>query len=545
MKKIYKLFLVTVFITGALFQSCETLELEQINNPNNLTSGDANFFLNRVQNEYRSSQAIFNDRSSDMTRIDYMFGRNYFTNYGAGNLNGVWGNLYSDMLPDIQAIEALEDETTDLSYHIGISKIMTAHMLMELVDLLGDIVPLSQATQPIEFPTPELTNDGGASVYASALNLLDEAITLLNLDPPTTGVQDLFYGGDATKWIKAANTFKMRAAMTTGDAAGFNAIVSGGNFISSSDDDFQFNYGTQLAPVNTQHPDYQNDYTSSGANIYQNTWLMDLMLDNDDPRRRYYFFRQNACTPGATCDPAGDGESLQCSLQSIPTHLQGSECGDLWCFMEDGYWGRMHGDDDGTPPDNFLRTAAGVYPASGKFDDDDFSGVFLGAGGNGAGIEPIVLASYVDFWRAEMALAQGSTMANTHFENGLTKSIAKVQSFISLDGDADMAFVPTNVSTYITDMTTAFSSSTGDAKWNILAEQYFVTLYGGGSDARSFYLRTGYPTTLCPSIDPNPGNFPRTLLYPSNEVGSNPNITQRTNNDAAVFWNTQALPASN
>lgn len=548
MKKIYKLFLASVFLTGALFQSCETTELELIDDPNNLTSGDPVFLLNRIQSDYRTSQFDYSDISSDLTRIDYMFGRNYFSNYAANRLNNRWNDLYSDILPDIQAIEAAQAEDNDLRYHISISKIMQAHLMMQMVDLIGNIVPMSQATNPSEFPTPEISTDGGASSYADAVTILNDAIATLSA-PDITTVADLYYAGDASKWIKFANTLKLRAALTTSDFTTFNSLIAAGNYISSTDDDMQFTYGTQLAPVNTQHPDYQNDYTTSGANIYQSTWLMQTMLNNDDPRRRYYFYRQTDCTPGASCDPAGNGETLQCSLQTAPTHLQGTPCEDIFCFMEDGYWGRMHGNDEGTPPDGFTRTAAGVYPASGRFDDDRFEGVFFGQAGQGAGIHPIMLASYVDFWRAEVALAQGQAgTAGTHMMNGLTKSIAKVQSFIGLDPEADTSFAPDapTVTAYISGIVADFNAATGDAQWNILAEQNFTTLYGGGgTTAHNFYRRTGYPTTVCPNIDPAPGNYPRTLLYPSNEVAVNGTITQRTDNNEPVFWNTQTLPSAN
>ncbi len=555
MKNINKIFLVAVALIGTLlYQSCETLELEQLNNPNNLTTGDATFLLNRIQTDYRSSQANLNDRGSELVRIDHMGGDNYFSNYGSGTFNGVWNDLYSDIIPDIQAIEAAATDDNSLRHHLGMAKIMQAHLTMQLVDFLGDITPLREAGNPTEFPLPTPTTDGGAEIYGEALALLNEAIMDLNSGASNASVQDLFYGdgsgadSDAAQWIKVANTLKMRAAITTGDYGTFTSIVNGGNYISSTADDFEFAYGTSLGIPNTQHPDYQNDYTSAGANIYQGMWLMDHMSRTNDPRQRYYYTRQNDCTPGATCNPVGNGETLVCSTQNPPPHLVGTPSEFLWCSLENGYWGRMHGNPEGIPPDNFTRTAVGVYPAAGMFDDDTFRNVNLGNGGNGAGIEPIILASYVDFWRAEVALAQGQAgNAETHMENGLTKSIAKVQGFVSLDGAADTSFEPSSadVTTFINDMTGAFNAASGDDRWNILAEQYWITLFGGGADGHNFYRRTRFPTTVAINIDPNPGNYIRTFLYPSNEVGSNPNYTQRLNNDDAVFWNTQPLPSAN
>ena len=93
----------------------------------------------------------------------------------------------------------------------------------------------------------------------------------------------------------------------------------------------EFKYGTSLAPVNTQHPDYQNDYTSAGANIYQGTWIMNFMMTTNDPRQRYYMTRQNDCTPGASCNLVGNGETLVCSTQNPPPHLVGTPSEFLWC----------------------------------------------------------------------------------------------------------------------------------------------------------------------------------------------------------------------
>ena len=230
----------------------------------------------------------------------------------------------------------------------------------------------------------------------------------------------------------------------------------------------------------------------------------------------------------------------------------------------------MHGDDDGIPPDNFTRTAVGVYPAGGNFDDhDDFITTYydaeedddvfvtytnrlaLGAGGGGAGIEPIMLSSYVEFMRAEAYMAQSNpTAAAAALEDGITESITKVVAFGSLDGGADSSYAPdeTRIQTFIDDMVAEFESASTTTgldgfgcpvdkdKMDILGEQYFVALYGAGADAFNFIRRTGYPRTLARNVEINPGPFPRTLLYPSGEVSSNPNLNQRTDNATQVFW---------
>ena len=44
---------------------------------------------------------------------------------------------------------------------------------------------------------------------------------------------------------------------------------------------------------------------------------------------------------------AGDGETLSCSLQDTPVHLQFTPDEDIWCSLPLGYWGRTHGNDEG------------------------------------------------------------------------------------------------------------------------------------------------------------------------------------------------------
>jgi len=216
--------------------------------------------------------------------------------------------------------------------------------------------------------------------------------------------------------------------------------------------------------------------------------------------------------------------------------------GYTFCSVDNGYWGRSHGNDEGTPPDGFQRTAAGVYPAGGRYDDSSFGGVGLGLGGGGAGIEPVILSSYVDFWRADMAASDADKA--TFMQAGMEKSIAKVQAFGSLDSNADSSVGPTEAdnTAYVAGIVADFNAATGDDKENIFAEQYWIALFGGGSEAFNYYRKTGYPTTVLPSWEPNPGPFPRSFLLPQNEVVTNPNLTQKTSLTEQVFWDTN--PAS-
>jgi hypothetical protein len=597
MKRIYKFLILAVVASSTMFYSCETLELENLASPNALApdQADPNLLFNNIQLSYRNAMATFNNRGAELGRIDNMFGRNYFNNYGPNTLNGPWNNLYSSIIPDISNLETLNTPDAPLDFQIGAAKTMQAHLMMLLVDFLGDVI-YSQANNPGEFPSPSVDDD--ADVYNAALSVLDDAYASLQTATGNGGALDLYFGGSLDKWRRLNRTVKMRADLTLGN----NTAVINATNVMQDGGDMAFSYGTNELNPDTRHPDYNGDYRSDGANTYMSTWLMSLMVGQygdftpliggpqPDPRRRYYWYRQNWRTPGSYAlfrdvngllgpagttylsTGAGNGETLQCSLQSTPTHLQFTPDELTWCSTQMGYWGRAHGNDEGTPPDNFTRTASGVYPAGGKFDGAPdvfpYVGVFpnlgqqvaLGAGGGGAGIEPIITAASVDFWRAEAYLDSGNPgMAATYLQSGITKSIAKVMSFGSLDAGANMANAPTStmVSTFIAEKVAAFNAApttptldgfgfpVAKSKWDILGEQFLVALYGGGADAFNFIRRTGYPTTMQRSLEEVPGPFPRTMLYPTNETIANPNIVQRNNLTTLVFWDSGVTNPAN
>ena len=95
---------------------------------------------------------------------------------------------------------------------------------------------LKLITHP-EYPSPMVDDD--ADVYAAAFAMLDEAESCLQ---SSGGGSDLFYGGDAGKWIKLVNTLRMRYHLTVGNYAEALAMD---NIIATEADDLQFNYGTQ------------------------------------------------------------------------------------------------------------------------------------------------------------------------------------------------------------------------------------------------------------------------------------------------------------
>ena len=534
MKNYFKV-LGVVAIAGALsFQSCETTELDLRDNPNALSADQASpdFLLNQIQLSFGSGVNAMGRYGGELTRIKYMFGKNYVNVYEPSSFSGIWSSKYAGILEDVKAMDALAT-ANGLTYHSGIGKFIKAYVLVTLVDYFGD-VPYSQANLGGENFNPGV--DSGADIYAAAHALLDEAITNFEAGGPTPQ-NDFFYDGNASKWIKAANTLKLKMYATTrvhdgGINAAFNSIIASGNYISSISDDMQFTWGTNEVQPDTRHPAYRADYTVNGGGDYASISFMAYLQNNNDPRRRYYFYRQVGTTPGQDADPAL--ETLQCSLQTPPAHYDGFP----FCGLPNGYWGRDHGNDEGIPPDGFLRTLTGVYPAGGAFDDSRFKALGQGAGAGGNGITPILLHSSVKFWQAEIALASGdAAAAKEHLTAGLAASVAKVIAFGPKDGTANLSVAPTadDITLHANQILSAFDADTTGG-WNVLGQEFFVSLYGNGIDAYNFYRRTGYPNNLQPNLEPNPGAFVRSMWYPSNFVNTNSSVNQKPDVTQTVFW---------
>ena len=569
MKKTNNLIKILILCGGLFFASCETTDLDLTQNPNALSPVDADpdFYLNQIQLSYAYLIESFGNTAGAVTRIDYMRGKDYANAYQPGSFNGRWSSAYQTIMQDIREMNVIADES-GLTHHKGIGQFIEAHILMTLVDFFGD-VPYTEAFQGAANLNP--VADSGASVYAVALGLLDSAIANFNSDALgeprwTSTVTDPFYDGDWTAWTKAANTLKMNAYMNTrnvdgSSVANFNAIVASGNYIATTADDMQFKWGTLAVQPDSRHPRYRNNYTSTGGGSYMSNSLMDYMRGGPDggysiglgefyadPRIMFYYHRQTNPTPGIDGD--ANEEVLECGLQNAPAHYAGY----VFCANPQGWWGRDHGNDNGIPPDGFLRTLAGVYPAGGKLDDWSYGGQTDGAGNAGNGVTPILLASWQDFLIAEAELVSGDEVAakNAMFV-GIQKSMDKVLNFYPrterFDAIMDIYF---GGLAFVEQQFYARISDEWDAAANVmdvLGMQSFVAQYGNGLGAYNFYRRTGFPTTLQPNIEPNPGGFIRSFYYPGDHANNNSNISQKSGVTEPVFWDnggaSPGFPAAN
>ena len=294
MKTINK-YLLKTFLIGTFFFviSCETTKLELLDDPDaiSLTQADLDFFLNSNQFNlaefFQGSIGVdggMSEPGMEATRMIHMFGPLYQNAYDADEFDEEWETTYSTIISNNRALEPLA-QSLEAFEHLGIAQIIEAYVVTTLVDFIGDI-PYTEAVAGISNPS----RDPGDVIYGEMLALLDRAIENLNRTSAISYSSDLFYGGDSGKWIRLANTLKLKIylqsrLLTSGESsivnsavstAGINAIIASGDYITSAADDFQFNWSTTDNNPDSRHPIFARNFDSPGViTDYMSNYLME------------------------------------------------------------------------------------------------------------------------------------------------------------------------------------------------------------------------------------------------------------------------------
>jgi hypothetical protein len=543
----YLMLLTLVVILGSC-KKWDTL-LQDPNRPQP-DAADVDLYTNAVQLNFRNVFNGANDFGLALTRMEVWYGPNYNNAYSANSFDALWSSAYTGVIKNADAMIPLAKQQSRF-IHASIGNILKAYTLMTLVDMFGD-VPLAEANQGVGNTNPQV--DRGADVYAAAIAMLDTAIADLNRPAASilgVPVTDLFYpaattvAAKATAWRRVAKTLKLRAYVNTklvdnSVGAKINALITDGELITTDAHEWSYKFSSRQDNPNSRHPKYNAGYVASGgAAGYVGTYFLFASWAEKspvvDPRRRFYHYRQTLATPG-------NSQQMPCAFSATPAHFP---AGTPYCYLPGGLWGRDHGDNSGIPPDGTQRTVWGVYPAAGRFDENQGSPTSLNTGGQGAGILPLWMSFFTDFVRAEAALTIAGVTGDARalLESGIRKSMTRVFAFPAEVGvTVPASLVPTaaQVTAYVDYVLAQYDAAgTNQAKMDIVGKEYYLALWGNGVDAYNLYRRTCTPKNIQPARQPNPGPFMRSMLYPSDAVNLNININQKPDVTQKVFWDTQ------
>ena len=558
-----------LFTTCFLFNSCESVDLDQTEDPSAVSNAflDPVYTFNYVQLKLKDFVLANNSFTQEMTRqLAMTSGTNYNNAFSATDFNRNWELGYSILnAVKIMTPKALEKKEF---FALGASKVIGAYVTMTMVDTYGDI-PFSEALQAELNFTPKY--DKSAQIYKQVFLDLDDAIALLDpLKPSGSTLQDLYYNGTKDNWLRLANTLKLKmlnnARLASADigvtdiGAAMNSIIATNKIISESSQDFVFKFGTSRFTPNTRHPLYNDMYELGPRTYIANYMFWTMTIEKatvvggggviKDPRTNFYFFRQ-------VLDPAAsDNFALPRGLR--PDHYNETRYNSFYeptvrmCYLvsnwlsgvappTNGYWGRDHGNGSGIPQDGSKRTVIGLYPVGGAYSAAgtpapvQTSGV---AGAKGAGILPIMMSSFVHFIKAEAILTAGVTGdAKAELIAGIDDSIDRVTVPIGDYGPtaSEISGINLNQIGYTTFIKNKYDSFTAAQRLELIIKEYLIASWGNGIEPYNNYRRTGFPSNFQPTLESISGSFFSTALYAASSTNNNPNfpLNERTKK---VFW---------
>ncbi|UWY28688.1 SusD/RagB family nutrient-binding outer membrane lipoprotein [Flavobacterium sp. TR2] len=207
-----------------------------------------------------------------------------------------WQFLYKDVLKDLDQSAknitntplGLTENPLDKQNKLAIIEVLNVYTYAILVETFGN-VPYSQAIN-LDYKTPKY--DDGLTIYKDLIKRLNNAIAKLNTGGKSFGDSDRIYGGDVTKWIKFANTLKLRMGITISDIPAESALAqatvsSAAPLVFTSNlDNADLKYLTATPNTN---PLYVDLVASGRSDFVPTSTIIDEMNSLNDPRRSKYF----------------------------------------------------------------------------------------------------------------------------------------------------------------------------------------------------------------------------------------------------------------
>ena len=478
---------------------------------------------------------------------------NYSLVASYATLGNTWEQAYKFSIKNCDALIENADKSGD-AICAGIGRVLRTHVYLNLVDLWGD-VPYAEANVA---GIDKSKADKSADIYNALLESLNAAITNFNDEKAANANapadNDLFFKGDVKKWIKAANTLKLKLLVQSRLAKSqvkdwkseLDALLAGDNFLADGED-LQFPHSTAMTPSDERNSGYVDEYQGGQKTVYISPWFYECMSGNTynwkdnpfvrikDPRIPYYFYNQVA----ADGDAANKTDYRDGAFISI---VFGSNSGFTSMTQEKA------------------MTTLGIYPVGGKFDKGEGTPIDAKSG-NGIAPDKMLMAYSVPFMKAELILAgEASGDAKEELKKGIASSIAHVNSVTAaadptapkLEGDAVTDFIDAVLAKY--------DAANDNRKMEIVMTQKWIANFYNPVEAYNDIRRTGYPVLFkgdaenlawspyAQEVEATPGlvsfelvnllDFPRILYYPQSETTVNPNITNkgRIVSSKNVFW---------
>lgn len=405
---------------------------------------------------------------------------------------GKWDGLYN-VLFDLDNVEK-KSAAGKKVYYVAVAKIMKANLFQNLVDIFGD-VPYSQAFNSAQNSSP--VYDKAQDIYKDLQIQLDSAVNMMKSGaaPTAASTIDVVYFGNTGKWIRLANTLKLRILIRQSEVSGFSATAeiakitaNGGVLQAGESAQVNIEYVNSTGKQNGYYATYGLQPSGVAANEYYraNNYALNILKSSSDPRLGYFYAR--AAAPTSAANP---------------------------------YVGTTYG----APPDD-------TYNGSRTSN--------IGPGLLKSYAQPQwILTSFESLFLQAEAIARGWMTGNarTAYENAVRESF----TWLGVTNAAASA------NAYLASATIANfdnAGATAALQARFIVNQKYIALNGVNPlEAWSDYRRLGVPANVAVSVNPAKvaNAIPVRLPYPASEIAVNSKNVPGSINQftSRIFWDIQ------
>lgn len=470
--------------------SCSKDYLDVNSTPNNPTSVPPSTILPNTTIGMAFANANDLNRAASVL-VQHTAGvANQVAAYDVFALDGAFDNqwnfeIYNGCINNLQIL--IDQHSATSPAYSGIAKIEMAYVFSMATDLWGDI-PYSQAGQGLKYETPRFdkvediykgnTTLGITSLFdlvKSGIADLDKTSNLLR----PSSIDDKIYGGDLTKWKRAANTLLLKFAMQISNKepalakSTIESVLAANLFINANNLDFEVPFGSAVGNRNPIF-DFNNNLRTGDMMLSSRLYTLSRSI-NDTVRLGKFFTKPTNATNTFT-----------------------------------GF-------------NNGSTAAAPTLAARSKYNT-----YLTGAVGGEAPVR-LLTNFQANFILAEACLKLGvAGDPNAYYQAGIRASMEKV------------GMTTTEINNYFaTNPTVVTLTGTTDDKLKQIITQKYMAWIGNGIEAYNDYRRTGYPVLALPlnAVGDNPNVIPTRLPYTPAELARNPNAPNpRPKTDVKLWW---------
>lgn len=494
-----------IVLAIGIFTSCVDKFEEMNKNPMTANEVSPSLLLPKMQDYgFNNSSWEYQVGNNLHTNLYAQYFANTTTYFNSGRYaynnawinDGYWRSYYTYLPKYLHIVKEQIESHPEYTYMFQAMRIISAMGAIRTTDVFGDI-PYSEGGIGINQPKYDTQKE----IYYDVFKELTEASAILSSGMESQlayGNEDLFFKGDYTKWIKLANSLRLRYALRLSfidpDKAKAEGEAALKEMLMTSNAD---NAAVRNSGVDQGHClfiiSYWGEFTMSKTmeNILKNSSTV------DDPRMPVWF--------GQTVGWVNGDSDIQ--YQGVPNGLATSE------FTKPEY----------TASNSSYVWGLYAHPQWNQNEKGSNASV-----PSGIVVKPMMLMNYAEvcLLKAEAAIRgwAGAGNAVDNYLAGIQASFEEGRA----DIDDKSLIDNTNDELY---MTTGFvkweESADFESKLKRIITQKWLALYPNGDEAWAEFRRTGYPDLMPvaqseePSINAANGEFIKKLRYVDDELREN------------------------